>query len=98
MENIVMTEKMKDLIWEYKIPLSSTPERLEESWGKLITFGNRIILAGYSYRFEEDCYFAAIYEFVTEDHTVEGGVKLINVSDKRFMDDGHAIEWAIMQK
>jgi hypothetical protein len=30
--------------------MTSTPENLEMSWSKILTFGNKVIIAGYYYR------------------------------------------------
>lgn len=90
--------KMTELAKEYRIPTQATPEDLETRWGKVITFGDRVILVGHYYHPDGNCYFAAVYEFLDDDHTCEGFIGLREVSDKRFEDDGHAIEWALIQK
>lgn len=41
--------KMIDLANKYKIPTQATPEDLETRWGKVITFGDRVILVGHYY-------------------------------------------------
>ncbi len=79
----------------YRLPMSSTPENLEMNWRKILTFGNKVILAGYFYSYKEPCYFGATYEFTGSDHTCEGKVRLTAVSEERFDDDGHAIAWAM---
>ncbi|MFR7894137.1 MAG: hypothetical protein ACLU38_08750 [Dysosmobacter sp.] len=35
------------------------------------------------------------YRFTTEDHTCEGDIKLVSVSDETFIDNGHAMAWAM---
>ena len=37
------------------------------------------------------------YRFTTEDHTCEGEIKLVSISDETFLDNGHAIAWAMQQ-
>lgn len=89
--------KITELAKEYRIPSQATPEDLETRWGKIITFGDRVILIGHYYHPDGNCYFTAVYEFLDDDHTCEGFIGLREVSDKRFEDDGHAIEWALNQ-
>ena len=80
----------------YRLPNPSTPEDLECRWSKTLTFGNKVILAGYFYNgMNRPSYFGAVYEFLTEDTTCEGMVGLKEVSGIDFEDDGHAIAWAI---
>ena len=80
----------------YRLPNPSTPEDLECRWSKTLTFGNKVILAGYFYNgMNKPSYFGAVYEFLTEDTTCEGMVGLREVSGIDFEDDGHAIAWAI---
>jgi len=54
-------------------------------------------VAGYYYAYKEPCYYGAVYEYTTEDHTCEGEVRLAAVSDERFEDNGHALAWAMAQ-
>ena len=82
---------------EYRLPMTSTPENLEMSFSKLLTFGNKVLVAGYFYTYKGNCYYGAAYEFTGSDHTCEGEVKLTAVSEERFEDDGHAIAWAMQQ-
>ena len=80
----------------YRLPNPSTPEDLECRWSKTLTFGNKVILAGYFYNgMNKPSYFGAVYEFLTEDTTCEGMIGLKEVSGIDFEDDGHAIAWAI---
>lgn len=90
-QTIVLAEK-------YKIPTMATPEDLELRWGKVVTYGERIILVGRCFHTDGHCYFAAIYEFLEDDHSCEGFIGLIEVSKERFIDDGHAIAWALKPK
>ena len=82
---------------EYRLPMTSTPENLEMSFSKLLTFGNKVLVAGYFYTYKGNCYYGAAYEFTGSNHTCEGEVKLTAVSEERFEDDGHAIAWAMQQ-
>ena len=90
--------KMNEKAMKYRLPNPSTPEDLEMKWSKILTFGDRVILAGYHYNGKSNrCWFAAAYEFLDEDHSCEGTVGLRAVSDVEFEDDGHAIAWAMQQ-
>lgn len=90
-----MTETLKRAN-EYRLPERSTQENLEERWSKVLTFGNRVLLAGYYYNgMNKPCYFAAVYEHTDEDLTCEGNIELREVSEVDFEDDGHAIAWAL---
>lgn len=89
--------KMTDLAREYRMPTQTTPEDLETRWRKVLTFGYRVLLVGYYYHPDGNFYFAAVYEFLDDDHTCEGFIGLRAVSQERFKDDGHAIEWAFKQ-
>ena len=86
----------------YRLQRITTSEELEMKMmhndGVVITFGDRILIAGYYYRPDGNCYYAAIYRFTTADHTIEGKVELVKISDDSFIDNGHAIAWAMSQK
>ena len=57
-----------------------------------------MLLAGYYYNgMNKPSYFAATYEFLTDDHTCEGEIGLRAASEVAFEDDGHAIAWAMQQ-
>ena len=82
----------------YRLPNPSTPEDLGCRWSKILTFGDKIILAGYYYNGKNNpCYFGATYEFLTENTTCEGAIGLRAASEVEFEDDGHAILWAAQQ-
>ena len=74
----------------YRLPQATTPEDLEtrlmHNGGTLLTFGDRILVAGY---------YGATYRFTTADHTCEGWVELVSISEDTFEDNGHAIAWAM---
>lgn len=90
--------KMIDLANKYRIPTLVTPEDLETRWGKVIIFGDRVILVGHYYHPDGNCYFGAVYEFLDDnEQTCEDFIGLREVSEERFEDDGHAIEWALKQ-
>ena len=63
----------------------------------LLTFDDRILVAGYFYDPNGRCYYGATYRFTTEDHTCEGEIKLVSISEETFLDNGHAIAWAMHQ-
>lgn len=80
----------------YRLPNTTTPEELECRWSKLLTFGNRVVIAGYFFNGRnKPCYFGATYEFLGDDHTCEGPIGLRAASEVEFEDDGHAIAWAM---
>ena len=59
-------------------------------------FGDKVIVAGYYYHGPgKPSYYGAVYEFLTEDTGCEAEIGLREVSGVDFMDEGHAIEWAI---
>ena len=91
--------KMTELAEEYKLPNPATPEDLEMRWGKVLRFGDRILLAGHFYNPDGKSYFGAVYEFLDDnEQTCEDFIGIREVSEERFEDDGHAIEWALKQK
>ena len=84
----------------YRLPVASTPENLETRFftdmAVFLTFGDRILMSGYFYSGRgQASYYGAVYEFTTEDHTIEGEIRLTAVSDQMFTDNGHAIAWAM---
>lgn len=83
----------------YRLPTTSTQENLEtrlmHNCGTILTFGDRILVAGYYYNPNGRCYYGAIYRFTTADHTCEGRVELDSISEDAFEDNGHAIAWAM---
>lgn len=84
----------------YRLPVTSTPENLETRFftemAVFLTFGDRILMSGYWYSGRDQAsYFGAVYEFATDNHTIEGEIKLAAVSDQMFIDNGHAIAWAL---
>ena len=88
--------KMTERARTYRLPNPTTPEDLECRWSKTLNFGDKVLLAGYYYNgMNKPSYFAATYEFLTDDHTCEGTIGLRAVSEVEFEDDGHAIAWAM---
>lgn len=88
---------------KHRLPNPTTPEDLEMRFsgmdGKVVNFGDRVLLAGYYYNGKGmPCYFGAVYEFLEDDHTCEGIIGLRAVSEVEHQDDGHAIAWAMKQK
>ena len=51
----------------------------------------------YYYQHNKPCYYGAVYEYLTDDHTCEGAIGLAAASEVEFEDDGHAIAWAMAQ-
>ncbi len=83
----------------YRLQRITTPENLEtrllNNGGTILTFGDRILVAGYFYDPNGHSYYGATYRFTTADHTCEGRVELASISENTFEDDGHAIAWAM---
>ena len=80
----------------YRLPNPATPEDLECRWSKTLNFGDKVLLAGYYYSgMNKPSYFAATYDFLTDDHSCEGTIGLRAASEVAFEDDGHAIAWAM---
>ena len=81
-----------------RLPSPTCSEDLETRWSKVLTFGDKLVLAGYYYNGKnKPCYYGATYEFLTDDHTCEGAIGLRAASEVEFEDDGHAILWAMQQ-
>ena len=82
----------------YRLPNPTTPEDLECRWSKMLTFGDKVVIAGYYWNGQhQPGYYGACYEFLDDDHTCEGAIELRAVSEVEFEDDGHAIAWAMQQ-
>ena len=83
----------------YRLPEITTPENLEirfmHNRGVILEYGSHILFAGYFYRPDNKCYYGATYRFTTSDHTCEGEIRLDEISEETFADNGHAIAWAI---
>ncbi|MBQ3695153.1 MAG: hypothetical protein IJQ77_08890 [Synergistaceae bacterium] len=75
-----------------RLPENSTPEELESSfqYAKFLHFGKYLLMAGYRYG-----YYGAVYEFKTGNRSCEDEIRLVEVSDGFFADDGHAMKWAM---
>ena len=82
----------------YRLPNPTTPEDLETRWSKVLTFGDKVVMAGYYYNGKnKPSYFGACYEFLTDDRTCEGAIGLMAVSAVEHADDGSAVLWAMQQ-
>ena len=94
-----MTKKTAKKADAYGLHRITTPEVLEMRFihgsGKTINFGDFTLVAGYYYKPNGGCYYGAVYRFNTKNHTCEGKVELVSISEDTFEDDGHAIAWAI---
>ena len=83
---------------KYRLPNPTCPEDLETRWSKVLTFGDKLVLAGYYYNGRNaNSYYGAVYEFTTDDHTCEGEIRLVAISEELFADNGHAMAWAMGQ-
>ena len=82
----------------YRLPNPTTIEDLECNHtrsNRILTFGDKVVIAGYYYNYKAHCWFGVTYEFLTDDHTCEGAIGLRAASEVEFEDDGHAILWAM---
>ena len=90
---------MKNTANTYRLPQATTPENLEmrmmHDSGTVLNFGSYILIAGYYYNPNGRSYYGALYRFTTADHTCEGEIKLVSISEDTFTDNGHAIAWAM---
>lgn len=97
-----MTAKTAAKADAYRLQRITTPEDLEvkmmHNGGVCVSFDDRTFIAGYYYNPNGLCYYGAIYRFTTADHTCEGTVKLVTVSQETFADNGHALAWCMAQK
>ena len=78
----------------------STPEDLESRFsgmdGKMLTFEDKIVITGHYYNGPgKPCYYGAVYEWLSEDHSCEGAAGLRAVSEVEFEHDGDAVIWGI---
>lgn len=88
--------KMIERARPYRLPNPSTPEDLECRWSKTLRFGDKVILAGHYYNGAgKPSYYGAVYEFLSDDTGCEAEIGLREVSGVDFMDEGHALEWAM---
>ena len=88
---------------KYRLPNPTTSEDLEMRFsgmdGKILNFGDKVLLAGYYYNGRgKASYYAAVYEHLDDDLSCEGTIGLRAVSEVEHTDDGHAIAWALSQK
>ena len=86
----------------YRLPNPTTSEDLEMRFsgmdGKVLNFGDRVLLAGYYWNGSgKPSYYAAVYEHLDDDLSCEGAIGLRAVSGVDFEDDGHAVAWAMQQ-
>ena len=83
----------------YRLQRITTPEDLKmkiiHGGRAILTFGDRILVAGYCYNPDGRSYCGATYRFTTAGHTCEGRVELVSISEDTFEDNGHAIAWAM---
>lgn len=89
---------ISEAIKTYRLPNPTTPEDLETRWSKVLTFGDRVLLAGHYFTGRnKPCWYGAVYEHLDEDLSCEGTIGLRAVSEVEFQDEGHAIAWAMKQ-
>ena len=95
-KTMTINEGMK----KYRLPNPTTSEDLEMRFsgmdGKVLNYGDRVLLAGYYYNGKgQPNYYAAVYEHLDDDLSCEGALGLREVSEVSFADEGHAIAWAL---
>ena len=93
---MTMTERAAAL----RVPTKATPEDLESRyrWGKILRYGNRILLAGHYWTGTGADWFGAVYEFLYDGETTcEDFIGLQEISGVEFEDEGHAIAWCLQQ-
>lgn len=94
---------INDAMRKYRLPNPTTSEDLEMRFsgmdGKVLNFGDKILLAGYHYNGRnKPSYFGAVYEYLEDGkHDCESAIGLAAASKVEFEDDGHAIAWAMQQ-
>ena len=89
---------IKEAMRTYRLPNPTTAEDLGCRWSHVLNYGDRVLLAGYYYNgAKKPSYFAAVYEHLDEDKSCEGAIGLKAVSDVEFLDEGHAVAWALGQ-
>ena len=91
---MTITEAMRTL----RLQNPTTQEDLETGWGKVLRFGDRVLLAGHYYQHNKPCWYGAVYEHLDDDLSCEGSIGLRTVSGIEFEDEGHAIAWALQQQ
>lgn len=85
-----------DLAKALRLPLESTPEKLETKHSKTLCFGKHVLVTDYHYCGQGNpSYFAAVYRFNTLTTSCEDPVSLVHISPGMFEDEGHAILWAL---
>ena len=95
---MTITEAMRT----YRLQSPSTPEDLESRFwgmdGKMLTFSDKVVITGYYWNSPgKPCYYGAVYEWLSEDHTCAGTVGLRTASAAEFYHDGDAAVWGIGQ-
>ena len=89
---MTINEAMK----KYRLPNPSTPEDLETAGLKVLEFGDKVLAVVYYYNgYHNAPYLGVVYEHLDGDLSCEGAVGLYAISKTFFVDDGHAIQWAI---
>jgi hypothetical protein len=83
----------------YRLPNPTTGEDLGCRWSHVLNFGDKVLLAGHYYNGRnKPCFYGAVYEHLDDDLSCEGAIGLRAVSEVEFIDEGHAIQWAMIQK
>ena len=89
---------MEELKRKYWLVNPDTPEDLEtrRPFAKVLKYGDKIMMTDSFFNgFNNPSYFVVIYDFLTEDHSCEGLMEISMINEELFIDEGHAIAWAI---
>ena len=63
----------------YRLPNPTTTEDLECRWDKILTFGEKILVAGYYYNGKDKpSYFGAVYEHLEKEKNEEITERMVN--------------------
>ncbi|MBR0076259.1 MAG: hypothetical protein IJP96_10955 [Synergistaceae bacterium] len=85
---------------KYRLDLTTTPERIKVDFftsdAVFLEFGDKFLMSCYTWK-NKTGYYAAIYQFTTDNYDCDGTIELVKISDEFFEDKGHAIEWALKQ-
>ena len=86
----------KKAIRKYRLPQREAAENMSCGWSHVLTYGNKLLLAGHYYTGpRKPCFFGAVYQYEGDDARPDGYVSLIRASEVEFYDAGHAIKWCI---
>ena len=66
---------INDAMRTYRLPNPTTPEDLECRWSKLLTFGDKVVIAGYFYNGQnKPCYFGTTSSLFPHVNSILGAM------------------------